>query len=130
MRGLIPLIKFFNMYSEFIDKNLKEYYKILATIETCQNEDQFETINNMFLQFGRNCDFRLGKLRKIYTYNQYNKYKHLIEAQIQDIANKSKEWHESYNEWVQEQQRLEEEIKDNPESIRGYSCLFKKHKKK
>lgn len=130
-------------YIEYTSKNLKEYYKILDTISSSTNLEQFEAAKNMASQFARNCDFRQNKLKKsawietlkfsMKGWDNYYSYKKTTTEQIESIISIYNLWLDQYNEWV-EHQRLEDEQRENDKRkkilITGFEGLFKKNKRK
>jgi hypothetical protein len=130
-------------YIEYTSKNLKEYYKILDTISSSTNPEQFEVAKNMASQFAKNCDFRQSKLKKLAWiktfkfsmkgWDDYYSYKKTTTEQIESIISIYNLWLDQYNEWV-ELQRLEEEQRENDKRkkilITGFEGLFKKNKRK
>ena len=118
------------MCSNYMSKSLNEYNKVIATINSCKNEDHLDSAVNMANAFINNCNYRLDKLDSIFTSKQFNQLNNFVESAIAEITTYINCWKEAYSEWVQEQQRLEEEAEEIPEKIRGYGCLFKKTKRK
>lgn len=131
------------MYIDFTSKNLAEFYKIVQVLDTCEYPTQFDIVKNMARQFGKNCDFRQSKLKKIaykkllkfsvQGFDDYFKYKESTSNQVQTIIDKCNLWLTEYDNWVTEQKAKEEsnKLKANSKiSIIGFQKLFKKKNQK
>lgn len=126
------------MYDVFRLKNFQEYKKIIDIIESCENNGHYEVAVNCAKYFGHNCDWRCKELKKnwlIHFYNfdfyiQYNMYKDLCNLQVKDILSKMKSWEESYQNWLDDYDREQEEMKIQPKHIMGFNKVFKKKRGK
>lgn len=129
------------MYTEYTTKNLNEYRKINAVIDSTKNPEQFEVVKNMVDQFGRNCDFRLAQLKHRANidflnrkcWKEYFSYKTTATIQVEHVIEICNIWVSRYNEWLAQQKQIEEEIeldKKKRINISGFSTLFQKKKRK
>jgi hypothetical protein len=131
------------MYIEFTSKQLHEYNKIVANIESCENPQQHSTIVRMMKCFGKLCDRRASKLKRRgwigllklqnKPMNEYYKYKHATKEQVQVLVDYSNMWLDQFEEW-EKQQELDAQTKENYRGdkvdIVGFAKLLKKKRKK
>lgn len=131
---------FFIMYINFTSKNLNEYNKIIDVLMSCKTPSHHDIVKNMAKQFAKNCDHRLGMLRKyawikllrfsLEGFKNYKSYKHSTDTQIESIIIHCNEWVTQYDQWVQEEKEKEEKDKKSKIDIKGFKHLFKKKKRK
>jgi hypothetical protein len=131
------------MYKEYTTRNLNEYYKIVAAIESCDTLAQFEVARDMVDIFGNNCDFRYARLKRqalsklSYTkYKEFRAYHESTKVQIETLIRMCEAWARAYDEWLDMEARSnaerEEELKKMPpkKEILGFGALLKKNKRK
>lgn len=126
------------MYDVFRLKNFQEYKKIIDIIESCKNGDHYEIAVNCAKCFGCNCDWRCKELKKNWLthfynfdfYIQYNMYKDLCNLQVKDLLSKLKSWEDSYQNWLDDYDREQEEKKTQSKHIIGFNKVFKKKRGK
>lgn len=125
------------MYKEFLTRNFNEYKKIEAVIDSTTKPEQFEVVEEMVMQFAKNCDFRLSKLKRRAwidflngrKWDEYFYYKKSTNLQIESIVELCGCWKTQYSNWLEEQ-RIEEEnqeaLNKKKIDIKGFNSLFKK----
>ena len=131
------------MYIEFASKQLYEYNKIIANLESCKNPLQHSTIVRMMKCFGKLCDWRASKLKhrgwigllklQDQPMDDYYRYKRATKEQVQQLIDYSNMWLEQYEAW-EKQQDLEAQVEENYRGdkvdIVGFAKLLKKKRKK
>lgn len=131
------------MYREYTTRNLNEYRKIVAIVESCKNLDQLETVKNVIQQFGKNCDFRDNRLKNciwktlsLKAYREYKSYNISARVQIDHILEIYNSWVEQYMAWEEAELKAIEEEKEGKKKmppkkdVSGFGSLLKKNKKK
>lgn len=126
-----------NMYLEFTTKQLKEFEKLIAILESCTNPDQHMIATNILNNWGHMCDHRSKRLKKAgligmckLQFKPYKEYKRYIVAtgeQVQYLIDYSNMWLDQYKEWEKEQESASKD-KDRI-YVTGFSKLLKKKKK-
>ena len=123
------------MYNSFVSANLREYYKIIDVINSCQNEDQFAVASKCFETFLANCDHRLDALTryrnihpfKLSNWSNVKKYDAHTREQIGEIKERAEIWAQAYKEFL-ECERVKKEEKKNkppkPKKVHGFNKLF------
>lgn len=124
------------LFLEYTSANLKEYNKIMATINSSQTLDHYEVLTNMCSQFGKNCDHRLDALKRRiwreWTFNSikdYYRYKDSTLIQVKALMDRLKYFYDSYQEWLKEYNIEQEEKKSKKaqkKTVMGFSKLLKK----
>ena len=131
------------MYREYTTRNLNEYRKIVAIVESCKNFEQFESVKNIVEQFGRNCDFRDTQLKKriwktlsLKAYKEYKSYNTSAHLQVEEIVALCNLWVDQYREWEATEARAIEDEKEEKKKmppktdIVGFGGLLRKNKRK
>lgn len=129
-------------YSKFVSAQLKEYHKIIYTLESSENPIHFEVVQNMLLNFGKLIKQRKRLLYKNAWYNlikfkfngfsEYNSYKQSATMQMQYLIKYCDSWSKQYEMWENERIKEEEQKKDMKKpkiTIMGFSKLFKRKRK-
>ena len=131
------------MYVEYTTRNLNEYRKIVAIVESCKNTGQFEVVKNVVEQFGRNCDFRDSQLKKRAwktlsrkAYREYKNYNETAHIQVEGVVALCNMWVDQYRAWEEAEAKAIEDEKEEKKKmppkkdIAGFGSLMKKNKKK
>ena len=125
------------MYTNLVDKNIKEYNKIVNIIQSCQDIQHMKCVEKCCLQFLDNCQNRFNTLTKqalkrfweVDVWEERKRYKEFTELQATEMMNLIKLWRKKYDEYMEEERVKEEEKKMKPKKMKkiiGFNKLLKK----
>lgn len=124
------------MLTSFIDRNLKEYYKIKAVINSCETFEHMNVASQCLLVFAKNCEFRVVKLKDVVVRNPFKlsnwkavrSYREMTQLQLDELVELMNCLNDALSEEQDQGKKKDDEKKSKPKKpkkIVGINKLFK-----